>query len=703
MKISYPLSSLLRQTMIMIITIMLAQAVHAWDAGPEDCINDTCDGGQVDVFTGVPDTQPKWASSSLPNSTGRVADCPEGYTNNGATCGRSSDDISAPSRVADCPSGYTNNGATCGRGSKDVSTSSRVADCPSGYTNNGATCGRGSDDISSPSRVADCPSGFTNMGASCLRVFPPASLGMGSMTCSSSEFRSGARCYDNCPSGYTNMGESCHRAVSTLGTGSMTCHNSEFKSGARCYTQCPSGYTNTGEYCHRPASTLGMGSMSCNLDEFRSGARCHDLCPSGYTNTGEFCHRPVSTYGMEKMSCNADEFLSGARCYPNEGTCDSGEEFYASLCYTACPAGSKRTAVSTCTHEIKWRGNTHLWVVNQAIELLKNNDSSIAQQAVEKLNNSECRASWEKGLWDADDPDGDLVDSPSTSAGGTHFYNAAGHDAWGDPIDYKTYMIAGTSKDSNGNARIEAKSNIDKIGHFEDTDDCYSLGLALHYATDMTQPMHTTGFSGASIPIMLHPTLEEYIPTIQTRFPGTATWDQAYSDMEPDLVFHEIALKSAGFSEGLMDVLENDDGTFCTMTPESGITYSGYCFLNDADVDNKMGEILKAGYQTVASYLYSVIKDKYQGYNIESLLGHYQRLPVTNNWHDGYIKKTETGVQWKNAAGWSWTLTPDLENDRLLTSQDCPYYNVEGGKSFIVQREGGVVKGFTFMGELYSL
>ena len=40
----------------------------------------------------------------------------------------------------------------------------RVSDCPAGYTNNGLTCGRGTDDIGAPSHVADCPSGYTNMG-----------------------------------------------------------------------------------------------------------------------------------------------------------------------------------------------------------------------------------------------------------------------------------------------------------------------------------------------------------------------------------------------------------------------------------------------------------------------------------------------------------------------------------------------------------
>eukprot|EP00798_Chlamydomonas_sp_ICE-L_P011797 gene11797-16073_t len=131
---------------------------------------------------------------------GRVADCPSTYTNNGATCGRGADSISAGSLVADCPSGYTNMGLTCYRGpstySKGCTTIFKKFSCSSGYTDNGCFCGRGA-----------------------------SSLGPSSMVCPSGYFRSSitARCHKNCPSGYTNTGETCFRGVSTLGMGSMTC------------------------------------------------------------------------------------------------------------------------------------------------------------------------------------------------------------------------------------------------------------------------------------------------------------------------------------------------------------------------------------------------------------------------------------------------------------------------------------------------
>ena len=131
---------------------------------------------------------------------------------------------------------------------------SRVADCPSGYTNMGATCHRLVSTYSARSSVASCPSGYTNMGATCYKPVKCSggwpwtwkctgggSVGMGSMTCPSNRFKKGARCYVRCKAGYTNNGETCGRAAHDLGMGSMTCRSTEIRTGARCYTENPHG------------------------------------------------------------------------------------------------------------------------------------------------------------------------------------------------------------------------------------------------------------------------------------------------------------------------------------------------------------------------------------------------------------------------------------------------------------------------------
>eukprot|EP00798_Chlamydomonas_sp_ICE-L_P019821 gene19821-26506_t len=197
---------------------------------------------------------------------GRVADCPSGYTNNGATCGRGADSISAGSLVADCPSGYTNMGLTCYRGpstySKGCTTIFKKFSCSSGYTDNGCFCGRGA-----------------------------SSLGPSSMVCPSGYFRSSitARCHKNCPSGYTNTGETCFRGVSTLGMGSMTCKTGEERILARCF---PKG-------------------GSCFGNEEEDAGLCYTRCRTGFYGVGPVCW----------SSCDVNQVNCAAACAKTSADC----------------------------------------------------------------------------------------------------------------------------------------------------------------------------------------------------------------------------------------------------------------------------------------------------------------------------------------------------------------------------------------------
>jgi hypothetical protein len=102
----------------------------------------------------------------------------------------------------------------------------------------------------------------------------------------------------------------------------------------------------------------------------------------------------------------------------------------------------------------------------------------------------------------------------------------------------------------------------------------------------------------------------------------------------------------------------------------------------------------------------------------ESLVGTYRRSPVENDWHEGEIDAASKRLgkvkrlRWTNAAGVRWYLTPDLENGRLLTGEDSPYFDSDpvNGRSFeIVLRRGPdgrfvpEVVGFRFKGSLYEL
>ena len=90
--------------------------------------------------------------------------------------------------------------------------------------------------------------------------------------------------------------------------------------------------------------------------------------------------------------------------------------------------------------------------------------------------------------------------------------------------------------------------------------------------------------------------------------------------------------------------------------------------------------------------------------NMAALLGTYRRLPVENQWHVGTISfKKGSGkkiLQWKNNAGVSWDLIPDLQKNVLATGKANPYYE-SGAREFRLEIRGGKIAGFWFSNELF--
>ncbi len=673
----------------------------AWDAGTESRAHkaDASTGGENPIK--ILDTRPKWATSVGTNSS-RVSDCPPGYTNNGATCGRGEVNLSAPSLLATCPEGFANTGVSCYReayiydaASQNpkcpsgyaytgvscyrepyiYSAPSKFATCPSGYTNTGVSCYRGPDTLPPPevyrascsgtniglicaggsfscprggSQAAgfctlSCPAGYTNTGLSCLRAASDMSLNNAS--CPSGYFKGALnRCYQNCESGFTNTGEFCNRGPDTvaLSNASVTCSAGYFKGlTGRCNKTCPTGFTNTGEFCQRDAQTLSLaGNGTCPGNYFMGlFGRCNQVCPAGYTNTGEFCNLPVSTLLASSMSCLATEELitiTGIpRCY-SMPICPAGYGYFGLRCYvtptaTGLGASVKRTAVSTIEHNVKQSGNTHLWVVNQALDLLHKEDPSgltpLGAFVNELRKSKTVRQQWEQGLWDGDTP----AYADADGHQGTHFYNAAKKDRSGAFTPFDTYFPAVDNKFGCKNARACAAAQLKNVAGFRlgETNPqtkqtaAYHLGLALHYMTDATQPMHTSGWSGADIPTNGHPQWEYYVPQIQHKFtvdgqnrnPRFLDWQAQGLDLDnPNNVFHQAALKSNGFAPRLAGALNVDGGAgIVTIQGFNGIgPYTGYNFYNDDAVDALTGEILQDAYQSTAAYLAAVWKTHFQ-------------------------------------------------------------------------------------------
>ena len=200
-----------------------------------------------------------------------------------------------PSRVADCPTGYTNNGATCGINADSKSSSAEkgpyvVASCPPGYKNMGLTCFRDYNSFTTDSFNCvgqDCTGRCTNAYKSDGDSWPCKKDALGARiypSCTSQAKKKGLAFADE----YHSGGAFCALDAKTLpsGNASMVCPSDyPKKSGGFCYIDCEKkygpGYYNNGTSCWHDTDTKSMSSMTCKSGEVKIGARCYKPCPTG--------------------------------------------------------------------------------------------------------------------------------------------------------------------------------------------------------------------------------------------------------------------------------------------------------------------------------------------------------------------------------------------------------------------------------------
>lgn len=263
------------------------------------------------------------------NQNSRVADCPDSYTNNGATCGRgakseSSDFGSGAYKVADCGKNATNFGLTCsGTFKRDTWTTP--------FSNNLGNCerrwGKGNCEdvitgwgekctVSARRQGYSNPNGYVNMGiAGCAMTNTIADMGV----CSDPNYPklSGGLCYGDCQKkygpGYYNNGTSCWRDVSTLGMGSMSCKSNEFKTGARCYKKCPPGFTNNGEWCGKTKiRNIQFGEPGKPLSRTQE-AKSRNLSCSGLSSAYSYLKGSLLYQGQSLTQCEGLKDSSGTK------------------------------------------------------------------------------------------------------------------------------------------------------------------------------------------------------------------------------------------------------------------------------------------------------------------------------------------------------------------------------------------------------
>jgi phospholipase C len=350
----------------------------------------------------------------------------------------------------------------------------------------------------------------------------------------------------------------------------------------------------------------GSSKMTCPAGQDLYGGVCYKGCPHGTHRTAVCSCKRDGTGALDISAVSTSCSKFGAAGTPSY-QCPAGQENYLGGCNPVCESGFKRTAVCTCQGNPKWQGNTHLWVVDRALDLLAKSGDPKAAAIATKMRAPGCKGGdkgWEEGLWDGDGPG--LVDSDKM---GSHFFNAAGKDAAGKPTKTVTYAMAELKRGGHSdNAHANALAQIEKVKDLSQADSCYALGLALHYATDLTQPMHASAMSTLELPMGLHPVWESYLPTIQTRFPA-GSWDKRFLDKSTGDALSAIAVKSNGWTPKLLAAIDTNKIPICTYLAFAGAIYTGRCWRNDPKVDAVSGQILEDAYQSTASFLYVGLKN----------------------------------------------------------------------------------------------
>ncbi|RMH43057.1 MAG: hypothetical protein D6689_06200 [Deltaproteobacteria bacterium] len=253
--------------------------------------------------------------------------------------------------------------------------------------------------------------------------------------------------------------------------------------------------------------------------------------------------------------------------------------------------------------------STHLWIVDRAVDILaRHSGEADAAAAVARMRDPSCEPRWQQGLFDADykaeynDGRRDLEPGASTwqiwRSGATwksHFYDpATGTNYKGESSPVAKERALQFAADARA---LLADGNV--------YDGCYALGLALHYMTDITQPMHAANFTAVDSPIRLHSHVEEYTLDIQDRY-ARADWSGPTA-ATPDAIVELAAWTANAQWPAMRGAIEAAYGDRCWSMSLYWFDSEG-CWQGDAAVDAAIGRALRTAQDATAQFLASVAR-----------------------------------------------------------------------------------------------
>jgi hypothetical protein len=250
--------------------------------------------------------------------------------------------------------------------------------------------------------------------------------------------------------------------------------------------------------------------------------------------------------------------------------------------------------------------STHLWIVNRAIDLLRAQGADAnAAGAVAWLNRADCLPSWHQGLLDAD-------------------FKAAYNDGRSDlPIGASTVQIAlagttwashfwdpDTNENYEGQTSPTGRTRItDQLANFHAAQAsnvpsaCYALGLALHYFTDLTQPMHASNYTAKDWPLELHSNWESYAMQKQAAY---VTTEFTVPTLTLDALVNSVAHTSKSYWPQIEGAIATAYGAAkCSKFSSYYLDHTS-CWEGNASVDAWIGVALQSAQSETAQFLYTL-------------------------------------------------------------------------------------------------
>ncbi|CAM4349301.1 phospholipase C [Bacillus manliponensis] len=181
--------------------------------------------------------------------------------------------------------------------------------------------------------------------------------------------------------------------------------------------------------------------------------------------------------------------------------------------------------------------NSHLWIVNRAIDIMARDTTVVKENEVALLN--EWRTDLEDGIYTAD------YENPyyDNSTFASHFY---------DPDTDDTYIPFAK------NAKVTGAKYFKLAGEAYEQQDMqqafFYLGLSLHYFGDINQPMHASNFTNISHPFGFHSKYENFVDTIKAPYAVTDSkgyWN--FAGGTPEEWLHTAAVAAKKDAPGIVN------------------------------------------------------------------------------------------------------------------------------------------------------